>query len=209
MDDKQYFTPGQTTQPSASKAKSAQLRINIPGLVVPSPTHWVGNSPTPSTVAIAFTVDTLSFGSETSQPITDPAQSSDPCLGDFTITGLATSGMTMHTDQGLLWSADALSCDFRGQNISGVCTGGFSAILGFVTGYKTFSWSLDASPGISMAALTGSPYPLAELMLGFTMLAGTATITGDWGTLIIATSNNVTMTAVQAQPNPPGNLRVN
>lgn len=209
MDDKQYFTPGQTTQASSSKAKSAQLKITIPGLVVPSRTNWAGNSPLPSTVDITFIVDTLSFGSEASQPFTDPAQPSHPCLGDFTLTGLATTGMTMHTDHGLLWSASALSCDFKGQNISGVCPGGFSTTLGFGAGDETFLWSFDASPGISIAALTGSPYPLAELMLAFTSFAGDARITGDWGTLVIATSNTVTMTAVQAQPNPPGNLRAN
>lgn len=209
MDDKHYFTPGRTTQASSSKAKSARLEINIPGLVVPSRTTWIAGPPMPSTVDISFIVDTLSYGSETAQPFTDPAQPSDPCLGSFAITGLAAASMSMHTDQGLLWSVNALSCDFKGENFTGVCPGGFSATLGFSEGNKTFSWSFDASPGISIAALTGSPCPLAELLLGFTTFAGDARIIGDWGTLIIATSNNVTMTAVQAQPNPPGNLRAN
>ena len=208
MDDKRYFTPGQNIQASSSKAKSALLEIKIPGLVVASRTTWIDRPPMPSTVDISFIVDTLMFGSGTGQPFTDPAQPSDSCLGSFAITGLATASMSMRTDPGLLWSANALASDFRGQNITGVCPGGFSATFGFNDGNKAFSWSFDPTPGISIAALTGSPYPLAELMLGFTNFAGDARINGDWGTLVIATSNNVTVTAVQGQPQPPGNLRV-
>ena len=208
MDDKHYFTPGQDIRASSSKAKSALLEIKIPGLVVASRTTWIDRPPMPSTLDILFIVDTLMFGSGTGQPFTDPAQPADPCLGSFAITGLATASVAMHSGQGLLWSANALVSDFRGQNITGVCPGGFSATFEFNEGNKAFSWSFDPSPGISIAALTASPYPLAELMLGFTNFAGDARISGDWGTLVIATSNNVTVTAVQGQPQPPGNLRV-
>lgn len=209
MDDHQYFTPAQNTQAASAKATSARLAINIPGLVVPTRTTWVADPPMPSTVDIAFIVDTLVFATGTGQPATDPAQPAGPCLGRFMITGLAVSGMSMHSSLGPLWSANALSCDFMGQNLAGICPGGFSSTLEFGAANKKFAWSLDASPGIAIAALTASPYPLAELLLGFTNFAGDARIIGDWGTLVISTANNVTVTAEQSQPQPPGNLHIN
>lgn len=184
---------------ASSVSSAALLKVDIFSVVAPSPpTNWTEGTPVPSNVDISFVLDTLAFSSA----LYEPTLGADPCLGNFSISNLATSAMSMQSDQGLLWSASNLSSNLSGPNASGGCPGGFFALLGFSEGGNQFTWSFDPSPGISMAVLDASSDPLADLLLGFEIFPGTGEISGSWGTLVIGTNATSTTITTLSTPLP-------
>jgi hypothetical protein len=193
MNDKARYMMGLSMLLVCSATSAAQLQFTLDGGVAPlSQGNWSGSAIAPSALHASFVLDTLSAGAATYTPYTYPNNSSQACLGHFSLTGLAVSNVSVQTDQGALWSANNLSSQVSGDNATGTCPGGFFATLGFSAGGKTLSWSFDPSPGISQADIESSADPLATLLLGFRQFPGTMSVTGDWGTLYAGPTATIT-----------------